>query len=316
MAFQIDIALKMIPEFNGNKENLHKFIACSDIVGASATTREQKETFLNVIKSKLCGSAYNLIKYKVFDSWEQLKIILQQQYLEKRTIAQIQAELINSKQYYNEDVLTFANRIERLTLDLTDACVASEGQAAYNTISNLNQKSALKAFVEGLKDPVRLIIKASRFTKLSDAISAACEEERVIKAKQYNNHFHDKSNKGNIRCYICNKPNHKASQCYSKKSSLNSAKSPDDRIKQEFNVRNVSATTCNYCKNVGHTINDCRKRQYNNSRRKNKEATANFNVGQGSSSLVTNVHKQSGNEHGLNASKGSAFQVREIRNAH
>ena len=87
MSFQIDTALKMIPEFDGNKGNLHRFLTCCDIVADTATTAAQKESFLNVVKTKLTKSAYNIIKYKTFDDWDSLKTILQSQYLERRTIA-------------------------------------------------------------------------------------------------------------------------------------------------------------------------------------------------------------------------------------
>ncbi|KAG5861093.1 hypothetical protein JTB14_025765 [Gonioctena quinquepunctata] len=118
----------MIPDFDGNRENIHKFLTCCDVVWEIATTRAQQVTFMHIAKSKLSGSAYNVIKYKVMNDWPEFKLVLQNQYLERRTIAQIQTELLNSRQYPNEDVRTFANRIEKLTIDLNDACIASEGQ--------------------------------------------------------------------------------------------------------------------------------------------------------------------------------------------
>lgn len=261
MVFSVDLALKMIPEFNGNRENLHKFIACCDIVHPTATTRAESQQFLNVIKTKLSGSAYNLIKYKEFASWDELKIILQDQYLEKRTIAQIQTELLNSRQRHNESVRCFSNRIEKLVLDLNDACIASEGIAAANVIQNLNKKSALKAFVEGLENPIKLIVKASRFHEFQDAVEAACEEERSINSNKKSSYQNSKPAKPPVKCFKCGKMNHTASQCYTQ----NFPSYPNHtRIKTE-NVYNVQEV-CRYCKNVGHSIELCRKRAFNNSK--------------------------------------------------
>lgn len=136
MVFSVEMALKMIPDFSGNRENLHKFLACCDIVSPMATTRADKEMLLNVIKTKLSGSAYNLIKYREFATYDDLKLILEEQYLERRTMAQIQTELLNCRQHHNESVREFANRVERITLDLTDAGIASEGQGAAQVIQN------------------------------------------------------------------------------------------------------------------------------------------------------------------------------------
>ncbi|KAG5883110.1 hypothetical protein JTB14_004644 [Gonioctena quinquepunctata] len=112
------------------------------------------------------------------DDWPAFKLILQNQYVERRTIAQIQTELLSARQYPNEDVQAFANRIEKLTIDLNDAYVASEGQNARVIIENFNNKSSLKAFVEGLRSPFQFVIKASRFDDFTNAVEAACGQKK------------------------------------------------------------------------------------------------------------------------------------------
>ncbi|KAJ8914119.1 hypothetical protein NQ315_016194, partial [Exocentrus adspersus] len=184
MSFTTEFAFKIIPHFDGDRQNLHKYISCCQVVWDSATTRANQQMFLNIAKARLSGPAYNLIKYKNINDWDSLKTVLQEQYLERRTIAQIQRELLSTRQNFNEDVSSFANRIEMLTLDLDDACIASEGQASKTVIQNLNAKSALKAFVEGLQPNLKFIIKASRYTEIHEAVEAACEEERNIKTNK------------------------------------------------------------------------------------------------------------------------------------
>lgn len=48
MVFQIDAALTMIPELNGNRRNLHCFNPCCDIVSKTAVVTPDIESFLNV----------------------------------------------------------------------------------------------------------------------------------------------------------------------------------------------------------------------------------------------------------------------------
>src|SRR5699024_7684347 len=173
------------------------------------------------------------------------------QYLERRTIAQIQGELISSKQKSDEDVLSFANRIERLSLDLTDACIASEGATASKTIKSLNEKCALRTFVEGLQNPIKLIVKTGRFQTFQEAVTAACEEERNNKLPHSN---FQSSLSAQLKCYFCHKSGHKAAQCYLRKNSVHFPnKFP---YKSTHNINQVQLF-CNYCKNVGHSIEHC-----------------------------------------------------------
>lgn len=76
-------------------------------------------------------------------------------------MSKIQTKLFTIEQKYNETVRSFAHRLERLTVDLNDACISCEGQDASGVVQNLNKKSCLESFQEGLKAPIKLIIKAS-----------------------------------------------------------------------------------------------------------------------------------------------------------
>lgn len=270
MAFTIEIALKMIPEFNGDRDKLHRFITCCDIVGETIVNNVERNQFLNVIKCKLTGPAYNIIKYKEFLTWEALKLALQNQYLEKRTIAQIQRELLGSKQNYNESIREYANRLERLTADLNDACIASEGQDATVVIQNLNNKSCLKAFQEGLLEPIKIIIKASRFNTFNEAVESAVEEERVInQSKSFNKtqNFQDKNSKKPVRCFKCNRLGHTANKCYVNNSISQLPNYPKKNFIKQENINKIHVT-CSYCKKPGHHISNCFKKrnfEYKNS---------------------------------------------------
>lgn len=255
----------------------------------TATTRAEKDSFLSVVKTKLSGLAYEIVKYGEFDNWEILKPAIQNQFLETRTIAQIQLELLSTRQKQNEDVRSFANKIERLCQDLTDACVRSEG-----------------------------VIKASRFDDLTAAIEAACEEERTLKCIGHVNSSYPKMNNF-IRCYKCGKSNHKANQCYSNKAS-ESNKLPDfqnfarSAHKREVKVNNINIT-CAYCKNVGHTIDNCRKRQYNNAKRSNYQNISNNTADKSQNSYFNNRNSYSGNGQGPSTSTGSETPVRNLKTA-
>lgn len=59
---------------------------------------------------------------------------------------------------------------ENLNINLNGAWIASEGADAATTIQNLNKNSVLKAFLECLLNPIKLmIIKANRFNNFHGA---------------------------------------------------------------------------------------------------------------------------------------------------
>lgn len=285
MVFSIDIGIKLIPEFDGNRQQLHKFLACCDIVSKTASSANDKTAFLNLVKTKLCGRAYNSIKYKNIDTWDNLKDILKTQYSEKRTMSQIQMELLTSSQG-NDDVRTFADRIEKLQQDLTDVCIDEQGNDATDIIQSMNQKSALKAFIEGLNEPIKFIVKASRFNSLYEAVELAAEEERNVKCS--------KSFKNSNRPVTQN-------QSFHKNNSNNSI-------------------SCRYCHKLGHSIEQCRKRQYNNSKRYNSSPNFNQNNNQVVSNTVSHSNdfvqnNDQGNEPGPSTHQGRGTRVRDLKTA-
>lgn len=270
MAFSLETALKIIPEFKGVRTELHKFISCCDVVAAN-TKDDAKPLLLSVIQTRLGGSAYNLVKHRNFANWNELKLCLQDQFLETRSISQLQTDLINCKQSYNESAREFGTRIEKLLSDLNDACISCEGPGSRAVIESLNSKMAFNSFVEGLNFSLRLIIKASRFNSLNAAIESAVEEERIqvsknLKQKQNSNpktnfvtHFKPKHS-GIKKCDFCGKTGHLESECFKKSSPSQSLPQFHKRdIKSEVLINQL--LSCAYCKKIGHHIRDCFKKK-------------------------------------------------------
>lgn len=178
-----------------------------------------------------------------------------------------------------------------------------------NVIRNLNHSSALRAFVEGLNEPVRLIIKASRFNQLQDAIQAAVEEEKSHQVKKQNL----SNNKDFPKCKICGKNNHHTNQCYFREqtsSSLNNGRSNNQQQPHSSNNSNNQSGTvvCRYCKKIGHSIDVCRKRIYNNSRQISNSNTA--VTGSNQNNFAT--QQNPGNEPGPSPSSSGA-RIRDVR---
>lgn len=269
----VDVALKIIPEFDGSSDRLHKFLLCCDMV-YSGLMQTESDKFLNLVKTKLSHKAYDIVKYTDFNKWQDLKAELKAKFQCTKSIEQLQIELINIRQQRNENVTSYASRVEKIVSELNEVCIDSEGATSAKTIINLNSKTALKAFQEGLVDPIKLIIKASRFTTLQEAINKACEEEQTLNTRRSSNSYEQTST---VKCQICKRLGHSAEKCFNRypdpkyqnyKSSSNTSNfpRPNDtrRFKPEIAVVQ-NPIICAYCKATGHHITVCRKRQFANS---------------------------------------------------
>ena len=102
----LDQAAKVVPEFNGRRDDLSKFISCGDFA-IENVNKCYKYLLFEVIKNKLVGDAYNIVRFKDVSSWEQLKVALYDKYGEKKNIAHLQLEMSSARQNKDEDVRVF-----------------------------------------------------------------------------------------------------------------------------------------------------------------------------------------------------------------
>lgn len=261
----IELALKIIPEYDGSPTTLHRFISCCEIIQKPLKS-EENANLINLLKVKLTGKAYDVLRYKDFKTFRELKSEFQKQFGETRSSAQIQLELLQNSQSRNENVKSYANRIQQLLTELNECCSNSLGKSN-DDILTLNDQTALKAFQEGLVPSIKLIVKACRFTKLKDAVAFAFEEETNLQSKS-NSNTTPSYHKPIIKCQVCHKPGHNADVCFLRYRVNN----PNSYSKAHNNIRVI----CAYCKNIGHHIQECRKRQnkQNHSNTYQKETTS------------------------------------------
>lgn len=283
MALNLNLAIKLIPEFDGSSKKLHKFISSCDIVHKKLNDEFNEESLIEIILLKLQDNAYDVMQYKQFKNYQELRLELNTQFSETRPIEYLQVELVRAKQLPNEDVKSFAHKIENLLNDLNRACIAREGDDSSTIIQNLNATTALKSFEDGLKEPLQIIIKACRFKKLKEAISKALEEEATLNYKMTPTNL---PRTGipmvNYRpnCQICKKIGHTAETCFRRNSNEYGTSKSSSRVYENSNknfapkfsssttspyqtstpVQNVSII-CDYCKRIGHHIKNCRKRK-------------------------------------------------------
>ncbi|KAG4077865.1 hypothetical protein HA402_013799 [Bradysia odoriphaga] len=223
----ITFLIKFISKFDGNREELTSFLADCNRAFDLSSTK-QKQVLLEYVITQISGKAKSACVNRTFSEWKDLKSYLRTMYADTKHKAQLLCELTTLKQTADETLSNFTYRME--------ACLK-------RTINSLNQDVSK---TDPLIDPQILDgklqmlqeIALNRFTYFTTPTISSALRLRDIKSLN---------------------------------EAITIAKSEEQIQKMVTNVKNPkpdkSNKTCNYCKKPGHMIGDCRKRQYNNSKK-------------------------------------------------
>lgn len=273
---KIDLLVNMIPKFDGNKINFYDFLDNCDLADSLAKS-SSKHTLLTFIKSKIVGNARAQIRNREFEYWSELRSHLVETYSDKRSHAQWQLELSLCKQEPRENIVSYSQRIENCLVRLTNSLDPNLTLAERKANVKLLRSQALTIFLMGLNKDLSIVVKSQRPQSLEDAISLAQAEEKEQQARReidrHSNPSHFRQNNTNYPKYSgynSSKPqlsnfNSKPQQqrtFFSHSMSLNPTPKPSFHSPMQ-----TPPKQCRYCKNLGHTIDECRKRQYNNAMR-------------------------------------------------
>lgn len=233
-----NILFKFIKPFDGSRDKLCSFINNCDNAFKIASA-SQKPILLDFILCQLEGKAESAASIKDFDSWEQLSTFLQSQFGERKHYAHLLSELQESQQQTNEPISTYALRIETtLSKLLTEITLSNKKKTELSGKTSAMEDLALHSFLMGLSPKISNFVRMKNPSNLNEAINLAISEEKIQtlldqRASRNNRapakHFPPREDRRPI--HALNKP---------------------------------QAPVCRYCKFLGHTIENCKKREYNN----------------------------------------------------
>lgn len=257
--FSSELAIRIIPEFDGTN-NFSKFIEICQYFYKQIDVATESELFLQIIRLKLCGSAFETFKHKKFTDWKTFQEELKSHYLCSKSTQQLQRELISTKQLSNESVRCFANKIDKILSEL------NEFEQLGSEVIERNSDSALSVFVDGLyNQSLKIVIKSRNITKLNDAISLALKEENSFSQNSFSSdlnkpnysHNYNSNNRqaNNFRkfCSFCNISGHRLEEC-------RSFAQKNQNFKPQVNKRSYEVA-CSYCGASGHVIENCFKKR-------------------------------------------------------
>lgn len=237
---------KLLPTFDGNKDNLEPFIANLEIIKETISAEKRNSFFNYVFRTKLTTRVQNRVRQvSVPTDVETLLSSIKKAYSVTKSPNVILNELTRMVQ--SETIRKFADRIETLTMELNEVQVGALGEASRETITNTNAMIAFNAFKNGLKNrEIVRTIEASRTKTLHEAIGIALEASSDIRQTQVmfqttqtrNSYGQNGNSNGSMcsrcggrhgdKCYAdgkncskCGKMNHFAKMCKSRGNNSN-----------------------------------------------------------------------------------------------
>lgn len=264
--FPIAVLCNFINTYKGDRDTLPAFLTnCQNALDLAA--ENQKGLLLKFIISKLEGKAQIACSNKIFDKFDDLKSVLKQNFGEVKHYNHLLLDLQSCKQQPNETVAQYSLRLESSLTQLQSEIHNSDsykkdlpGRIA------MTEDLALYTFTLGLKPNISNIIRCKSPKYLNSAINMAIEEEKI-------QNLSHRSTKNKV-CGVCHKEGHSDAECFNRVRRERPPLPIQSHQRQFSNIpfsptgqhsRN-SSIVCRYCKNVGHDISQCRKRQYNNAR--------------------------------------------------
>lgn len=253
----LNTILKFIKPFNGDRDKLTAFLRNCDSAISLASSQEE-DLILKYILSQLEGKAETACSIKDFDSWGSLKEFLKTQFGERKHYAHLLTELQECKQGNQETVSQFSLRVETcLQKLLTEVTVSNSRKMELAGRLAAMEDLALHTFTLGLHPRISSFVRCRDPRNLNDAINCAISEEK-IQQFSFRNNFKQKSNEQSPKrndFHIRTQP---------RPNTDNQRFSPSSSREPPY---------CRYCKKIGHVLENCRLRDYNNKRNSNGAQT-------------------------------------------
>jgi hypothetical protein len=253
----LELLCRFITKFNGNRDELSSFLRNCDNAYNLASVAQRPILFA-FIQTQVSGKADLAASTRNLKDWPLYKTFLTENFSIQKSFSQLMCELQACKQYPNETVIEFTQRIDRCYSNLVK-CVKQDTLQEEKLSGKLEMVAqiALVTFLTGIKLEYQMILRARNPPSFEAASDFAIEEEKAI---TYQKGLKPTNTKG---CTICGKSNHSTLNCYRNSFGSHSLqKSNQKSIKREiFNVKPNLEKYCKYCKKQGHVVSECFKRE-------------------------------------------------------
>lgn len=301
-------ATEYVPSFDGYNIPLTQFTrACRRARETIPPHSEHNLTKLLI--NKLRGRAYYAVEDEPCDTVAQLVDLLNGAFGSPQTIDQYRGELSAIYLKPHEHVLDYISRVKDLRTTILDTERRLRGQLNLHFLAEIDQLTS-RSFCDGLPLEFRLQMRTDKYMPHTEAFAIAKtiakrqeldklryetrgqagREYREMKpigrplahsTPQRDNNYYSRQEpvtRSPVSPYRNQTPRDYGARNQRSASAGINREREDVARRENTRHANDNEISCRYCKNVGHTIDECRKRQYYNSR-KNESGNAHSSSG-------------------------------------
>ena len=171
-------ALKLVPYFKGNKQEVLAFIGNVDT--AFAVINPVQEDVL----TRISGEPRAAIGHRNLDNWGELKEFLRNSYIEKRTLDYHASQLFAARQKKEERIADWIQRILSLGSQFREAALLNCNEGAREGILDLSDRLRNICFVQSLASArIQTIVRSRNYDDFDEIAETALVEESAIASR-------------------------------------------------------------------------------------------------------------------------------------
>lgn len=173
--FDLKTAASLLPVMDGSENVTKQLIDAIELYDSLLDADGKKLLTTYILKTRLSQNAKIRLR-TVYTTNTDLVADLKNYFLTKKSASTLSLKLNNARQG-TKSIESFGTTIEELMVDLTIS-QAEGDQNSMQILTGVNEKLAINAFANGLNNNnLRTIVKARNYSKLSEAIRGAKDEE-------------------------------------------------------------------------------------------------------------------------------------------
>lgn len=261
-------AVETIPKFDGHKMSVFHF---SKICERALELIPQYYEYhlVQLIINKLQGHAYAAVEGNEYTTVLELTRRLKKIFGPNKSVDQYRGELANIFMKPNENIFDYITRVQELRTAIIDEEMTVSGYIEESLKDRIEQ-NAMNSFINGLPSDLLIRVKLERPYNFENCISTAIQLSKTIEAENARKRIAN-PNRSNIlpRADFSRETN--ASTNNNLYNPLNSQSHTSNvpfikpLIPGQPGPNYPTFKVCNYCKNPGHVISECRKLAYKRS---------------------------------------------------
>ena len=176
-------ALKLVPPFKGNKQEVVAFIGNVDTAFA-VINPEQEAILYKFVLTRISGEPRTAIGHRNLNNLSELKEFLQNSYIEKRTLDFHASQLFKAKQGKDERVTHWIHNIQTLGSQFREAALLNCNDGAREGILDLADRLRNICFIQGLaSDRIQTIVRSRNYQTFDEIAETALVEESAIESR-------------------------------------------------------------------------------------------------------------------------------------